>query len=545
MSQLRTGLKRALGRMPLTAEIAEALRPVPGELAGGYRLDRLAESLPAWIEAAFEARRRPWFQRPRRVLLMGYLRWWMEYATALALLLSGSGNEVDLAILPYRTWTEEVEPFNLRRQAASLRRLLRPAKRLLGLQDLSRGNVRSLPNDLFQEIETQSRVDVQYTRQREELDLSEGGVDHALFHLRLQRNLLAAASAYALLRRRRHDVLVVPNGSILEFGAVYRVARTLGVPVVTYEFGEQRGRMWLAQNAEVMQQDTTALWAARGGAALSESERGSIRSLYAARRGGMLWSNFARRWQAAESQGAQEARRQLQLEQDKPLVLLCTNVVGDSLALGRQVFTEGMAEWLAQTVRHLAARSDLQLVVRVHPGELRGAGYPSAEIVEQAVPELPAHVKVVPPGSQINTYDLIELAQVGLVYTSTAGLEMAMAGVPVIVAGKTHYRGKGFTHDPATMADYLETLDRLLGLGSSNRLSLEQVELAWRYAYRFFFEYPFPVPWHLIGFWEDMRTLPMQAALRDENLTQYGRTLRALTGEPVDWGEARRPQSGS
>ena len=30
------------------------------------------------------------------------------------------------------------------------------------------------------------------------------------------------------------------------------------------------------------------------------------------------------------------------------------------------------------------------------------------------------------------------------------GMEMAMAGLPVIVAGKTHYAGKGFTIDSPT-----------------------------------------------------------------------------------------------
>ena len=45
-------------------------------------------------------------------------------------------------------------------------------------------------------------------------------------------------------------------------------------------------------------------------------------------------------------------------------------------------------------------------------------------------------------------HDLVETAGLGLVYTTTVGLEMAMSGVPVIVIGQTHYRGKGFSLDP-------------------------------------------------------------------------------------------------
>jgi hypothetical protein len=94
-----------------------------------------------------------------------------------------------------------------------------------------------------------------------------------------------------------------------------------------------------------------------------------------------------------------------------------------------------MADWLAATVRWFGRYPQAQLVVRVHPGELLGAGHPSAEIVRQELPELPPHVTVVGPESPVNTYDLMELAHLGLVYTTTVGMEMAMAGIPVITAG--------------------------------------------------------------------------------------------------------------
>ena len=87
-------------------------------------------------------------------------------------------------------------------------------------------------------------------------------------------------------RRSRPDVVLTPNGSILEMGAVYQVARYLGIPVVTYEFGEQRGRIWLAQNDEVMRQETDDLWQARQDQPLDEAQWEQIRSLFASRQQG-------------------------------------------------------------------------------------------------------------------------------------------------------------------------------------------------------------------------------------------------------------------
>ena len=62
------------------------------------------------------------------------------------------------------------------------------------------------------------------------------------------------------------------------------------------------------------------------------------------------------------------------------MVLLATNVLGDSLTLGRQVFSQSMGEWILRTVQHFAGRPEAQLVVRVHPGEPIDLGASVADI---------------------------------------------------------------------------------------------------------------------------------------------------------------------
>ncbi len=84
----------------------------------------------------------------------------------------------------------------------------------------------------------------------------------------------------------------------------------------------------------------------------------------------------------------------------------------------------------------------------IHPGEVLIHGQSMVEVVRQVMPRLPEHIRLIGPREKVNTYDLIEVADLGLVYTTTVGMEMAMKGLPVIVAGQTHYRGRGFTYDP-------------------------------------------------------------------------------------------------
>jgi hypothetical protein len=157
--------------------------------------------------------------------------------------------------------------------------------------------------------------------------------------------------------------------------------------------------------------------------------------------------------------------------------------------------------------------------------------------VRQVLPKLPANIHLIGPKEKVNTYDLIDVADVGLVYTTTVGMEMAMNGIPVIVTGQTHYRGRGFTFDPDSWVTYFKTLGQILAKPSAFRLSHQQMERAWAYAYRFFFDFPRPFPWHLVRLWEDYQAHPMETVLSPEGLELYGPTFRYLTGEPMDWKE--------
>jgi hypothetical protein len=535
VSRLRRLMKSILGRVPLFVEFWQHIRPASGEIPGGYRLDRLQAELPGWVRSVTRARGEIEPEEAKRILVFGFFSWWVEHGTLFGLWLSALGHEVDFAYLPYRRWTERVGRFDLRRQQAYLKHVLAPVARHMSCYDLLDLPQPDLPAELARSIDEQSATDVQYIRRWEAVDVGEGGEDRDLYLLREGMNLDLARAAYGLMKDKRYDMVMLPNGSILEFGTAYRVVDYLNVPMITYEFGEHRERIWMAQNSKVMMQDTSGLWAARGDSPLSERESQALADLRRARRSGRKWSIFSRQWQTQESRGAQAARSFLGLDPTRPIVLLCTNVVGDSMSLGRQLFTDGMADWLERTVRYFADRPDAQLVVRVHPGEPQLGGFPSEEIVQAALPQMPEHVIVVPPEAKINTYDLVEVANIGLAYTTTVGLEMAMSGIPVVVAGLTHYRGKGFTYDPNTFEEYLAMIDALLAEGLQARLDERQVTLAQRYAYRYFFEYALPFPWHLQHFWQDVAERPLEDQLKPAALERYGRTLRSLLGEPIRW----------
>ena len=135
-----------------------------------------------------------------------------------------------------------------------------------------------LPEDLSKMVELISERDFQYSRQVEEVDKSD-----ALFLLRQKRNRYAAARFLDLLQHDRPDVAIIPNGMILEFGVLYEVARYLGIPAVTYEFGEQRDKIWISQDKPVMFQNTDDLWERFKDQPFTEEQQDQVEALFASR----------------------------------------------------------------------------------------------------------------------------------------------------------------------------------------------------------------------------------------------------------------------
>ncbi|MFN3492256.1 MAG: hypothetical protein ACK40V_08565, partial [Anaerolineales bacterium] len=440
-------MKTILRNIPFMADVDWMIRSKNQTRRDHYNLSRLQKSLPNAVEVT-----KKYLQKntnAKKVLLFSTLHYWIEQSAYLGLTLAGLGHDVTLLTLPYSEWHKEKDKFTQRQRILHTREALSSLSPLIkhaSLLDL-RPSTFDLPTALQSDIKEISLWDSQYTLMREEINMDDIN-DRALYDLRIKRNTFAAQAAFEYLQANKPDVVLIPNGLILEMGIFFRVARYLNIDAVTYEFNDQREQIWLAQNSSIMQQDTDYLVNERCNLPVTDEMFERVADLENARRGARVWGKSKRLWQYVSSQGADETRKLLNLD-NRPVVMLAANVLGDSLTLGRDIFASSMTEWITKTVQYFAKRSDVQLVIRVHPGEkLVPQAKSMGTVVREALPELPNHIHVIGALDSINTYDLIEIADVGLAYTTTVGLETAMNGRPVISCGKTHYRARGFTLDP-------------------------------------------------------------------------------------------------
>ncbi len=520
--------KDVLGYLPYTPELYYRLYRQHNRQHNRYNLNRLEKNLPVLCEqAASFAQQSP---KGKRVFIFASIYYWIEQCAVIGLALTGQGHQVTLGYYPYYDYRVRASRFDQRYRSFYTRTILKRCQGLMEAVDLLQQSPNpQLPAELQRAVDTISLYDTQYVLHVEEVE-----PESDFRRMRYAYNDLTARTTLAWLQADPPDVIIIPNGIVIEYGVAYQVAHFLGIPIVTFEFSEEHDQLWLAHNDEVIRQNTDAVWQASFQQPLQPKQRKDIEALENARRSARTFGRSKRLWQDIPPQGQEQLRKDLHLD-ERPLTLLATNVLGDSLILGRNIFSQSMAEWIVRTVDYFAKRPDLQLVIRIHPGERYEKGPSMAEVIHAKIQDLPENVRMVGALDKVNTYDLMALAQLGLVYTTTTGMEMVMQQIPVIVAGDTHYRGRGFTIDPQTWEEYFQAIEAVFASPQQHRPAPEQVELAWNYAYRFFFEYPRPFPWHLVGFWESFQEWPLARVLGEQGWAKFGATFRSLAGEPIEW----------
>jgi len=306
----------------------------------------------------------------------------------------------------------------------------------------------------------------------------------------LEAAILSAAAYKRLLGQRRYDVAVFHHGLYVPQGQVGDVCRKMGVRVVNWLVAYRNNTFTLSHGDtyhHTLMSEPVAQWEQM---AWGDRQRDQIMAYLKSRwQGDRDWIGFHEK----PSDDVRAYAQSVGLDLSKPIVGMLTNVVWDAQLHYPANAFPSLIDWAVRTIAYFKDRPDLQLLIRIHPGEIRGTArsrQPMAEEIARAFPVLPKNVFVVPPDSDVSTYAAMELCDSVLIYGTKMGVELAAVGLPVVVAGEAWIKNKGLTLDASSPKEFFAILDRL-PLG--RRLDPDVVEQARKYAYHFFFRRMIPL----------------------------------------------------
>ena len=184
---------------------------------------------------------------------------------------------------------------------------------------------------------------------------------------------------------------------------------------------------------------------------------------------------------------------ELNIDLSKPIIGMLTNVMWDAQLHYPANAFPSMLDWVIETIRYFSKRPDLQLLIRIHPAEIRGSlvsRQPINEEINKYFKSIPSNIIIIPPESRISTYKVMSACNAVIIFGTKTGVELTSMGIPVIVAGEAWIRNKGLTYDVISKKEYEEILD---SLPFPLRLDEKTIKLARMYAFHFFYRRMIPI----------------------------------------------------
>jgi hypothetical protein len=321
-------------------------------------------------------------------------------------------------------------------------------------------------------------------------ELTEEPNGEAVLRRYLHASLLSTMALRRLVRSQRYDAAVMHHGIYVPQGLAGEVCRSEGVRVVTWN-PAYRKRCFIFSHDDTyhhtLLSEPVETWENMAWTpAMEERILDYLRSRW---QGTQDWIWFHERPQV----NLNEIAARTGVDFAKPCIGLLTNVMWDAqLHYPANAFSN-MLDWIIRTIRYFESRPDLQLLIRVHPAEIRGTVPSRQRVVDEinrAFPVLPSNVFVVRPESDVSTYAAMSQCNAVIIYGTKTGVELTSMAIPVIVAGEAWIRNKGVTRDASSAEEYFSILDELPFAG---RMDPALVQRARKYAYHFFFRRMIPL----------------------------------------------------
>lgn len=322
-------------------------------------------------------------------------------------------------------------------------------------------------------------------------DLQNEPAGEVILRLFLKSAILSVYVIRALLKLNHYDVVCFNHGIYTPQGLIGEVCRQQGVRVVNWNPAYRKHSFVFSHKDSyhhTMITEPVDRWQNLPWSQTLETLL--IDYLESRKSGSQDWIWFHEKPEDKLAQISAETG----VDFSKPVIGALTSVMWDAKLHYRSNAFSNMVDWVKFTIEYFADRPDLQLLIRIHPAEVRGtlpSRQPMMSEIKKLFPVLPPNVFVIPPESQVSTYAIIDQCDTVIIYNTKTGIEASSVGIPVVVAGEAWIRNKGFTSDASSPETYRRLLDQL---PVSQRLSYAQLERARKYAFHFFFRRMIPLP---------------------------------------------------
>lgn len=190
-----------------------------------------------------------------------------------------------------------------------------------------------------------------------------------------------------------------------------------------------------------------------------------------------------------------EIYKKLGFKKKKPLGVIFNHIFWDgTFFYGNDLF-DTYKEWFEETCKTASKNKNINWLIKPHPANIvqmkRNNFHFNSKLEEEVILYklfgniLPDNIKIIKHSDKISSLDLYQILDYCITVRGTTGLESAVFGKDVILAGSGRYDNLGFTKDFKSKFKYLNFIKRLKG---NKKKNIETTRLASYYAYIIYFK---------------------------------------------------------
>ncbi len=292
---------------------------------------------------------------------------------------------------------------------------------------------------------------------------------------------------HKIIHKEQPDKIVMSHAIYISWGTLFRLGRSLNIPVDVYNGSYQKNSLRVYHNIPNAPMPDR-LWSRYKAIPLQPAEE-KITDSYIQSRADNSKDNI-QLFTREEKTDKLDAFIEKAKTEQKSLSCLFTNIVWDAYLYTEAENSMNMLTWLQATIDFYIKNPDACLIIKVHPAE-EFHGVPVQFRVKNLIPKkLPDNIFFIDELTQIKPFHIYQHIDFGLTFISTVIIEMALKNIPVLAAGQGgQFSEKGFTYDCYDKESYILALEEAIHykLGFSPDL-----ELARRFLYYRFFREAIP-----------------------------------------------------
>ncbi|NEQ87845.1 MAG: hypothetical protein F6K26_50085, partial [Moorea sp. SIO2I5] len=299
----------------------------------------------------------------------------------------------------------------------------------------------------------------------------------------IQRLLQCSAMVYekarALILKYNPQKVIAWNGRTASKKGIFEAAKQLGVEVQYSERGATYDRYELfdkpPHDFAYLRENIKTYWQQGG---MDREELGH--TFYRNRRQGegIGLTNFTSKQQKGLVPGKTSNHRQIVYYSSSDDEFAA---VGD--LINHPIF-KNQTEAIASLITWVSNRMDCYLTIRVHP-HVEKKSLEDRNLWQSWNGK---NVQVIPPDSKVDSYALMDWADVVVTYGSTTGVEAAYWGKPSVLLGESMYSGLGCVYQPRSEAEVYPLLenDTLAPLPQETCLPYGYYSLSFGMTYKYY-----------------------------------------------------------